>query len=109
MSSDLKTVLDDACDIYISDLSLKNSWPDATTSLKMAEEAVLQANHRSRQKGGQVLDLDSTILGKVRKFGILCYFLLMVVLGQTLWFAVALGPQDLYLRFVTFLGYPTDT
>ena len=69
MAADLKTVLDDACDIYISDLSLKNSWPNTTASLKMAEEAVLQANHRSRQSGGEELDLESSsVLGKVCTF-----------------------------------------
>ena len=66
MAADLKTVLDDACDIYISNLSLKNSWPNTT---KMAEEAVLQANHHSRQSGGEELDLESSsILRKVCTF-----------------------------------------
>jgi hypothetical protein len=57
--SDDKLTMDDASKIYISDLSLKNSWPDKRTALSMAEEAALQANHHAKADGHDQIDSKS--------------------------------------------------
>ena len=53
-----KTNLDITCDIYISDLSTRNAWPDQLTSMSMAQEALIQANQWARNEGRDVTDAD---------------------------------------------------
>ncbi|KIM83717.1 hypothetical protein PILCRDRAFT_7116 [Piloderma croceum F 1598] len=65
VSSDDKLTMDDAAKIYISDLSLKNSWPDKRTASLMAEEAALQANHHARDDGRDPIDFKSPAVLKM--------------------------------------------
>ena len=49
-----------ASDIYLSDLSLKKSWPDSTMSTQLANEAIIQANHRAKEEGHAVTPQSDT-------------------------------------------------
>jgi len=57
--SDDKLTVDNASKIYVSDLSLKNLWPDKQTALSMAEDAALQANHCAKADGRNKIDSKS--------------------------------------------------
>jgi hypothetical protein len=59
--------MNNGIDIFLSDLSMMNSWPDQGKSLEMAQEAFLQANARATTEGRDTSDLGSKIiLSRVR-------------------------------------------
>ena len=67
LSSNNKMTLDDAFEIYISDLSVLNAWPNRSDSTNMATEALMQANQRARNKGLSETDAESKdfLIGQV--------------------------------------------
>jgi hypothetical protein len=76
LSLDTKATLEDAENIYVSDLGSQNAWPDKRKSASMAMEAVTQANLRARQVGRQTVEPTTSFLAKVRR----------IILVQSFWF-----------------------
>lgn len=93
LSVAIKTTLEDAENIYVSDLASQNAWPNKQKSASMALDALSQANLRARQGGRKAIEPTTSFLSKVRHV-ILLQSCFSTAADPAFWLSLAATTQE---------------